>query len=151
MQGLPLRNGARCFCASVFMSLKTRSGSRINSGFCLYDEDFPIIYVNNTTAKTRQIFTLFHELAHLLFHTSGVDTQGDGFVNELAGDNQRIEVICNRMTACLLVPEETFDAAFAGQAPTEATATELGAAFQREPGVCVPKVSRPRSYHARRV
>ena len=99
------------------------------SGFCLYDEEFPIIYVNNTTAKTRQIFTLFHELAHLLFHTSGVDTQGDGFVNELAGDNQRIEVICNRMTACLLVPEETFDAAFAGQAPTEATATELAQLF----------------------
>jgi hypothetical protein len=43
------------------------------SGFCLYDDEFPIIYVNNTTAKTRQIFTLFHELAHLLFHTSGVD------------------------------------------------------------------------------
>ena len=99
------------------------------SGFCLYDEEFPIIYVNNTTAKTRQIFTLFHELAHLLFHTSGVDTQGDGFVNELAGDNQRIEVICNRMAACLLVPEETFDTAFAGQAPTEATATDLAHLF----------------------
>lgn len=99
------------------------------SGFCLYDDDFPIIYVNNTTAKTRQIFTLFHELAHLLFHTSGVDRAGDGFVNELAGDDRRIEVICNRMAACLLVPEETFDATFAGQAPTEATASELAQLF----------------------
>jgi hypothetical protein len=60
------------------------------SGFCLYDDEFPIIYVNNTTAKTRQIFTLFHELAHLLFHTSGVDRTGDGFVDELAGDDRRI-------------------------------------------------------------
>lgn len=99
------------------------------SGFCLYDDEFPIIYANNTTAKTRQIFTLFHELAHLLFHTSGVDTTGDGFVDELAGDDRRIEVICNRMAACLLVPEETFDATFAGQAPTEATATELAQLF----------------------
>lgn len=99
------------------------------SGFCLYDDEFPIIYVNNTTAKTRQIFTLFHELAHLLFHTSGVDTTGDGFVDELAGDDRRIEVICNRMAACLLVPEETFDAALSGQAPTEATATELAQLF----------------------
>ena len=99
------------------------------SGFCLYDDEFPIIYVNNTTAKTRQIFTLFHELAHLLFHTSGVDTQGDGFVDELAGDNRRIEIICNRMAACLLVPEETFDVAFAGLAPTTATAAELAQLF----------------------
>ena len=99
------------------------------SGFCLYDDEFPIIYVNNTTAKTRQIFTLFHELAHLLFHTSGVDTQGDRFVDELDGDDRRIEVICNQMAACLLVPEETFDAAFAGQAPTEAAAAELAQLF----------------------
>tara|TARA_R110002049_G_scaffold108883_1_gene257490 strand:+ start:4606 stop:5739 length:1134 start_codon:yes stop_codon:yes gene_type:complete len=99
------------------------------SGFCLYDDEFPIIYVNNTTAKTRQIFTLFHELAHLLFHTSGVDRTGDGFVDELVGDNRRIEVICNRMAACLLVPEDAFDAAFGGQAPTEATAAELAQLF----------------------
>ena len=99
------------------------------SGFCLYDDEFPIIYVNNTTAKTRQIFTLFHELAHLLFHTSGVDTTGDGFVGKLAGDDRRIEVICNRMAACLLVPEETFDVAFARQEPTEATAAELAQLF----------------------
>ena len=92
------------------------------SGFCLYDDEFPIIYVNNTPAKTRQIFALFHELAHLLFHTSGVDRQGNGFVDELAGDDRRIEVICNRMAACLLVPEDAFGATFAGQATTEATA-----------------------------
>jgi Zn-dependent peptidase ImmA (M78 family) len=89
------------------------------SGFCLYDDEFPIIYVNNTTAKTRQIFTLFHELAHLLFHTSGVDRTGDGFVDELAGDDRRIEIICNRMAACLLVPEKTFDEIFASKPPTE--------------------------------
>lgn len=99
------------------------------SGFCLYDDEFPIVYVNNTTAKTRQIFTLFHELAHLLFHTSGVDTTGDSFVNDLSGDDRRIEVICNRMAACLLVPEDSFDAIFAGQSPTEATATELAQLF----------------------
>tara|TARA_Y100000815_G_scaffold247067_1_gene247216 strand:+ start:14980 stop:16035 length:1056 start_codon:yes stop_codon:yes gene_type:complete len=99
------------------------------SGFCLYDDEFPIIYVNNTTAKTRQIFTLFHELAHLLFHTSGVDTSGDGFVGELGGDNRRIEVICNSMAAHFLVPAESFNTAFAGRAPTEATATELAHLF----------------------
>lgn len=99
------------------------------SGFCLYDDEFPIIYVNNTTAKTRQIFTLFHELAHLLFHTSGVDTSGDRFIDDLAGDEQRIEVICNRMAACLLVPNEYFEEALADRQPTEATAADLANLF----------------------
>jgi len=49
------------------------------SGFCLYDDEFPIIYVNNSTSKTRQIFTLFHELAHLLFHMCGRLPVGKGF------------------------------------------------------------------------
>ncbi|MBV8441240.1 MAG: ImmA/IrrE family metallo-endopeptidase, partial [Hyphomicrobiales bacterium] len=53
------------------------------SGFSLYDNVFPIIYVNNSAAKTRQIFTLFHELAHLLFHTSGIDPLDDQYVERL--------------------------------------------------------------------
>jgi Zn-dependent peptidase ImmA (M78 family) len=100
------------------------------SGFCLYDEEFPIIYVNNTTAKTRQIFTLFHELAHLLFHTSGIDTLEDEYIDMLSRDEKRIEVICNRLAAKLLVPEAVFERAFSGQPATEATAEELARLFK---------------------
>ena len=99
------------------------------SGFCLYDDTFPIIYVNNTTAKTRQIFTLFHELAHLLFHTSGIDAYDDGFISQLAHDERRIETICNRLAASLLVPEDVFDTHLAGRPATEATAAELAQLF----------------------
>ena len=81
------------------------------SGFCLYDDEFPLIYVNNSNAKTRQIFTLFHELAHLLFHTSGIDTLTDDFIQRLPVDERRIEIICNRFAAEFLVPEDDFDAA----------------------------------------
>ena len=41
---------------------------------------FSDIYVNNSAAKTRQIFTLFRELGHLLFHTSGIDPLDDQYV-----------------------------------------------------------------------
>jgi len=95
------------------------------SGFCLFDEEFPIIYVNNSSTKTRQIFTLFHELAHLMFHTSGIDTLTDEFVAHLQGDNQKIEVLCNRFAAEFLVPTAAFNAAMADRAPSEATATGL--------------------------
>jgi Zn-dependent peptidase ImmA (M78 family)/transcriptional regulator with XRE-family HTH domain len=99
------------------------------SGFCLFDEEFPIIYVNNSSTKTRQIFTLFHELAHLIFHTSGIDTLTDEFVPRLQGEARRIEVLCNRFAAEFLVPTAAFNAAVAGRAPSEATATALAAHF----------------------
>lgn len=99
------------------------------SGFCLYDDEFPLIYVNNSNAKTRQIFTLFHELAHLLFHTSGIDLLTDDFIQRLPADERRIEIICNRFAAEFLVPERAFNAAFEGRPPTEATAEHLAELF----------------------
>src|SRR5699024_375017 len=41
------------------------------SGFCLYDNQFPVIYINNSMSFSRQIFTLFHELCHIILKTSG--------------------------------------------------------------------------------
>ena len=100
------------------------------SGLCLYDDEFPIIYINNTTTKTRQIFTLFHELAHLLFRTSGVDTLDDDYIDTLPQDEKRIEIICNRLASRLLVPENVFDRVFSDRPATEETAEELATLFK---------------------
>ncbi len=79
-------------------------------GFSLYDLEFPVIYVNNSNAKTRQIFTLFHELAHLLHRTSGVDMRHN-FRQAPPADKIRIERKCNRLAASILVPDEAFNLA----------------------------------------
>jgi len=76
------------------------------SGFCLYDKVFPIIYINNSQAKIRQIFTLFHELAHLLFRTGGIDLRHNDFVQRMKGPNKRVEVFCNKFAGEFLVPTE---------------------------------------------
>jgi len=76
------------------------------SGFCLYDNVFPVIYINNSQAKIRQIFTLFHELAHLLFKTGGIDLRHNDFVQRMRGPNRRIEVFCNKFAGEFLVPTE---------------------------------------------
>jgi Zn-dependent peptidase ImmA (M78 family) len=99
------------------------------SGFSLYDDVFPIIYVNNSVPETRQIFTLFHELGHLLFHTSGIDPRDAGYVDRLPERPRHIEVLCNRFAAQFLLPEKAFEAAFAGQPPTERTAEILADRF----------------------
>ena len=78
------------------------------SGFSLFDDDFPIIYVNNSNAKVRQIFTLFHELAHLLFHTSGVDNDS-AFRYFLPKEYAQIEMRCNAFAGAFLIPDDAFD------------------------------------------
>jgi len=98
-------------------------------GFCLYDEEFPIIYVNNSCTKTRQIFTLFHELGHLLFHTSGIDIIDDQYIQHLAPNEQKIEIICNGLAARILVPDDIFDKMLSGMAADRDTAANLAAYF----------------------
>lgn len=78
------------------------------SGFCLHDPDFPVIVINNSTAFSRQIFTLFHELAHILFDVSGVTKVDSSFIDRMTGSAGRIEAACNRIAAEILVPAAAF-------------------------------------------
>lgn len=79
------------------------------SGFCLSDSEFPVIYLNNSTAKTRQIFTIFHELAHILLNINGITKRDSRYINSLIGTAKDIEVFCNRFAAQILVPSKDFD------------------------------------------
>jgi transcriptional regulator with XRE-family HTH domain len=63
------------------------------SGFCLYDQQFPIVYVNSSLSDTRQVFTLFHELAHLLSRTGGIDHVYDRHLVDLQGYDKHVEVL----------------------------------------------------------
>ena len=99
------------------------------SGFCMYDEKFPVIYVNNSSSRTRQIFTLFHELAHLLFHTSGINTRGGEPGEDLPPSGRRIEVICNRFAAEFLLPMSRFKKDIRDRAPSEKTAGLLAGRY----------------------
>ncbi len=95
------------------------------SGFCLHDTRFPLIYVNNSTAATRQIFTLFHELAHLLSGTGGIDMPDDHYIHRLSGQDKQIEILCNRFAAAFLVPEVDFDQRIHGLPLNETTINSL--------------------------
>ncbi len=98
-------------------------------GFCLYDDEFPVIYINNSSAKSRQIFTLFHELGHLLFHTSGVDLHDDPFIKHLGDAEQKIEVICNGLAARVLVPDDLLDQMLKGMKIGRLAASQLADHF----------------------
>ena len=79
-------------------------------GFCLIHEEFPVIYLNNSRAPVRQIFSLFHELAHLLLGENGI-TRSDVFHRPIfrSGTTQKVEDFCDRFAGEFLVPSNDFE------------------------------------------
>lgn len=78
------------------------------SGFCLMDEHLPVIYLNNSTTKTRQIFSLLHELAHLLLGINGLSKFDTSYIEHLPSSEKQLEQYCNAITAEVLIPREDF-------------------------------------------
>ena len=72
-------------------------------GFSLVHDEFPVIYLNNSRPHVRQIFSLFHELAHLLLRRNGI-TRG------IKIGGEKIERFCNRFAAEFLVPSSDLEA-----------------------------------------
>ena len=95
--------------------------------FVLVHEQFPVIYLNNSRSAVRQIFSLFHELAHLLLGENGI-TRGINPVGE------RIEVFCNQFAGEFLVPSSDLETRFNDSFYDEAAIEELAGYY---------KVSRP--------
>lgn len=88
--------------AGIFVQKRSFAQPEI-SGFCLRDDVFPVIVVNNSTAWARQVFTLFHELAHIVYGVSSFTTREyEGWFR--GGPLARIEVRCNQFASQFLLP-----------------------------------------------
>ena len=77
------------------------------SAFCLADEKPYVMVLNSSEHENRRIFSLFHEIGHILLHTSGVCTPHDLSRNSF--DYIQIEKFCNQFAASLLVPAADFN------------------------------------------
>ncbi|MDI9336267.1 MAG: XRE family transcriptional regulator [Gammaproteobacteria bacterium] len=93
--------------AGVFVFKDTFKQKDI-SGFCLMDEYLPIIYVNNSTSKTRQTFSLLHELAHLLIGVNGLSKLEPNYIDDLPQIEKKLEQFCNAVAAEVLIPSADF-------------------------------------------
>ena len=71
-------------------------------GFCLVHDEFPVIYLNNSRPLVRQIFSLLHELGHLLLGENDI-TRGIG------RGGGKIEGFCDQFAAEFLVPSDDLE------------------------------------------
>lgn len=104
----------------IFVSLTSNIHSHLKidinevKGFVITDKYAPFIFINSADSKNSQLFSLIHELAHLWINASGVSAFG--FIdfrdtNEL-NKYDPIEVLCNKVTAEILMPEKKIRSLF---------------------------------------
>ncbi len=97
---------SRIEAQGVLVFQTARIASEEASGFCLWADPLPFMVVNSKDAYPRRVFSLLHELAHLMLHQSGVsDLDRDGPRVQGA---EAIEVFCNQVAAATLMPRGRF-------------------------------------------
>lgn len=82
-------------------------------GFSLADQDPPVVLLNGRDAVTARVFSLMHELAHVLLALPGIctmETALDAEGGKRAEKVETVEVFCNRFAGALLVPREALRA-----------------------------------------
>ncbi len=79
----------------VFQTSLTQDEVR---GFSLTDEAAPVIVLKRGDRPTAKVFTLFHELGHILVHEGGICNLKEG------RNAAQIEKWCNEFAASVLVP-----------------------------------------------
>lgn len=91
-------NGILVSSSKVLKNTQHRLSLSDFRGFALYDDNAPLIFINGNDSISAQIFTLCHELGHIVLGQSGV--------SDVARNNTRkIEKWCNEFAANILMPK----------------------------------------------
>lgn len=93
-------------------------------GFAISDPIAPFIFINSKDSKNAQLFTLIHELCHILLGETGVGDISSKSTN-------KIEVLCNQATAEFLIPTKEFRQALeaTSAAPLEEVLSSMSRSF----------------------
>uniref|UniRef100_A0A832H1D5 ImmA/IrrE family metallo-endopeptidase n=1 Tax=Oscillatoriales cyanobacterium SpSt-402 TaxID=2282168 RepID=A0A832H1D5_9CYAN len=91
----------------VFQTSSRNLAVKEARGFSISEATLPVIVVNRKDAPQAKIFTMLHELTHIMLRNSGLcDPVALYQRTSQAGD--AIEVFCNRVAAETLIPQKFF-------------------------------------------
>lgn len=76
-------------------------------GFAISDKLAPFVFINTRDAKSAQIFTLLHELAHIWLAETGVSFP-DIELEQQDHEGENSEAFCDKVAAEALVPHKEF-------------------------------------------
>ena len=96
----------RAYNAGILVVLKGDLGSHHSKvsaeefrGICIADEIVPLVVINPNDYDNAWVFTLVHELVHILLGDSGIS-------NDMTGGSEKREVFCNKIAGEFLVPSD---------------------------------------------
>lgn len=101
-------------------------------GFALSEPHAPLIFVNGADAKSAQMFTLAHELAHLWLGEAGEGLSG---FQGLQPDGDDVERFCDKAAAEFIVPAAEIRAAWPEVARSNTPFEKLAGQFKVSPVV----------------
>lgn len=87
-------------------------GEEACRGFSIWDDAAPLVAINTAWLPEARLFTLFHELAHLVTRTNSACAEDAAPRSSNAGD--RTERWCERVAAAALMPADALQAAMNG-------------------------------------
>lgn len=91
-------------------------------GYAIYDEYAPLVFINSKdTSENGKIFTLLHELAHILLKCSGVSSYDF---------EQKEEYRCNHIAGEILMPTESFESKWSKRDSVQANIERLSNDFK---------------------
>ncbi len=99
-------------------------------GFAISDELAPLIFVNGADAKSAQMFTLAHELAHIWLGSTGSGISG---FPGIFPEGNETEEFCDRSATEFLVPEAALRAHWPGVKRAASPFQDLARIFKVSP------------------
>jgi Zn-dependent peptidase ImmA (M78 family)/transcriptional regulator with XRE-family HTH domain len=120
------RLGILVMCSGIVMNnTHRRLDPEEFRGFALSDDLAPLVFINGADAKSAQMFTLAHELAHIWLGQTALSN-----TTATSQHQNAVETWCNRVAAELLAPLEIVRSELRADEPLDQTVARLARIFK---------------------